>query len=273
MLRRFGYYSTESNGHLSEYVPWYRKRPDEDQQWIDLSCWINGETGGYLRVCTEGRNWFETDFPNWLKSRHAPIAPENRGHEHGSYIIEALETGRVYRGHFNVRQQRLHHQPARRRIVEVPGYVDRNGINMPRVGDLPLACAATCTASINVQRMARRSRRARRRDPAQAGHAARPADRRGLQPRGDLADGRRDARRAGPVAAEFQEGRAGRQGSPDGRKARATTRARGASRASAAAHQDRRRDAQASRQAPRQAAAADKAAAQRATDAKKALKK
>nr|MBP9914551.1 alpha-glucosidase/alpha-galactosidase [Opitutaceae bacterium] len=23
MLRRFGYYSTESNGHLSEYVPWY----------------------------------------------------------------------------------------------------------------------------------------------------------------------------------------------------------------------------------------------------------
>ena len=29
MLRRFGYYSTESNGHLSEYVPWYRKRPQE----------------------------------------------------------------------------------------------------------------------------------------------------------------------------------------------------------------------------------------------------
>jgi alpha-galactosidase len=27
---------------------------------------------------------------------------ENRGEEHGSYIIEALETGRVYRGHFNV---------------------------------------------------------------------------------------------------------------------------------------------------------------------------
>ena len=26
VLKRFGYYSTESNGHLSEYVPWYRKR-------------------------------------------------------------------------------------------------------------------------------------------------------------------------------------------------------------------------------------------------------
>jgi alpha-galactosidase len=59
MLKRFGYYSTESNGHLSEYVPWYRKRPEEIKDWIDIGTWINGETGGYLRVCTEGRNWFE----------------------------------------------------------------------------------------------------------------------------------------------------------------------------------------------------------------------
>ena len=49
VLRRFGYYSTESNGHLSEYVAWYRKRPKEIEKWIDLSSWINGETGGYLR--------------------------------------------------------------------------------------------------------------------------------------------------------------------------------------------------------------------------------
>ena len=29
ILKRFGYFSTESNGHLSEYLPWYRKRPEE----------------------------------------------------------------------------------------------------------------------------------------------------------------------------------------------------------------------------------------------------
>ena len=90
MLRRFGYYTTESNGHLSEYVPWYRKRPDEIMQWIDLSSWINGETGGYLRVCTEGRNWFETDFPNWLAEPGLDLATDKRSEEHGSYIIEAL---------------------------------------------------------------------------------------------------------------------------------------------------------------------------------------
>ena len=36
ILRRFGYYSTESNGHLSEYLAWYRKRPEELMQWIDI---------------------------------------------------------------------------------------------------------------------------------------------------------------------------------------------------------------------------------------------
>ncbi len=154
MLRRFGYYSTESNGHLSEYVPWYRKRPEEINEWIDLGTWINGETGGYLRVCTEGRNWFETDFPNWLKEPAIEYKQENRGEEHGSYIIEALETGRVYRGHFNVVNNGVISNLPDDAIIEAPGYVDRNGISMPHVGDLPLGPAAVCNVSISVQRLA-----------------------------------------------------------------------------------------------------------------------
>jgi alpha-galactosidase len=151
VLKRFDYYSTESNGHLSEYLPWYRKRTGEINQWIDLSSWINGETGGYLRVCTEGRNWFETDFPNWLKEQ-PPKIPGDRSEEHGSYIIEALETGRAYRGHFNI-LNRNHITNLPECVVEIPGYVDRNGISMPTVGDLPMACAATCSASARVQQM------------------------------------------------------------------------------------------------------------------------
>ncbi|WP_026559235.1 alpha-glucosidase/alpha-galactosidase [Bacillus sp. J37] len=154
MLRRFGYYSTESNGHLSEYVPWYRKRTDEIKEWIDLGSWINGETGGYLRVCTEGRNWFETDFPNWMKEPSLTYKQENRSEEHGSYIIEGLETGRVYRGHFNVVNNGVITNLPDDAIIEAPGYVDRNGINMPHVGDLPLGCAAVCNVSISVQRLA-----------------------------------------------------------------------------------------------------------------------
>ncbi len=154
VLKRFGYYSTESNGHLSEYLPWYRKRTSEINKWIDLGSWIDGETGGYLRVCTEGRNWFETDYPNWLKEEAPKISPEKRSEEHGSWIIEALETGRTYRGHFNVINKGQITNIPDGCVIEIPGYVDRNGINMPVVGDLPLACAATCTVSANVQRMA-----------------------------------------------------------------------------------------------------------------------
>lgn len=153
VLDRFGYYSTESNGHLSEYLPWYRKRTNEIEKWIDPSFWIHGETGGYLRVCTEGRNWFETDFPNWLKETPPKIGPSNRSEEHGSWIIEALETGRTYRGHFNIiNQGHITNIPAGS-CIEIPGYVDRLGLNIPVVGALPAACAATCSVSANVQAM------------------------------------------------------------------------------------------------------------------------
>lgn len=154
MLRRFGYYSTESNGHLSEYVPWYRKRPEEIRDWVDLGSWINGETGGYLRVCTEGRNWFETEMPKWLKEEPQKYGAEHRGREHGSYIIEGLETGRLYRGHFNVVNDGCITNLPDDAIVEIPGYVDGNGINMPQVGELPMGCAAVCDVSVNVQRLA-----------------------------------------------------------------------------------------------------------------------
>ena len=153
MMKRFGYYSTESNGHLSEYVPWYRKDPEDLLNWIDLGTWINGETGGYLRVCTEGRNWFETDFPNWLKEPAMEYKEEHRSEEHGSYIIEGLETGRLYRGHFNVVNNGVITNLPDDAIIEAPGYVDANGMNMPVVGDLPLGCAAVCNASISVQRL------------------------------------------------------------------------------------------------------------------------
>jgi alpha-galactosidase len=153
VLKRFGVYSTESNGHLSEYLPWYRKRPDEIARWIDMSDWIHGETGGYLRYSTENRNWFETEFPALLQQAGKPIDPNKRSNEHASHILEALETGRVYRGHFNVRNDGVITNLPADAIIESPGFVDRFGINMAAGITLPEACAATCISSINVQRM------------------------------------------------------------------------------------------------------------------------
>lgn len=153
VLKNFGYYSTESNGHLSEYLAWYRKRPEEVEKWIHLGVWIDGETGGYLRVCKEDRNWFENDFPNWMKEPAKQYVPETRSQEHGSYIIEGLELGHVYRGHFNVMNNGCITNLPDECVVEVPGYIDANGVNIPKVGDLPLGCAAICSQSIWVQRL------------------------------------------------------------------------------------------------------------------------
>jgi len=153
MMRRFGYFSTESNGHLSEYLPWYRKRPSEIKDWIGTGVWIHGETGGYLRYVTEGRNWFEEEFGEGRLPEPLKFTSENRSPEHGSYILEAMETGRVYRGFFNlVNHNTISNLPADA-IIEAPGFVDRFGFNMPQFGELPLGCAAVCNASISVQRM------------------------------------------------------------------------------------------------------------------------
>ncbi len=102
VLRRFGYYSTESNGHLSEYLPWYRKRPDQIERWISDDSWIGGETGGYLRHCREKSDEYRELYPKLLSGEADMIKLGERTSEHASYILEALETGRPYRGHLNV---------------------------------------------------------------------------------------------------------------------------------------------------------------------------
>jgi len=153
ILEKFGYYSTESNGHLSEYLAWYRKRPEDLENWIDYSSWVHGEKGGYLRCCREQRARFEEEAKEYETMKTEKYGEENRSNEHASWIIEARETGRIYRGHFNVINKGVIPNLPPDAVVEVPGYVDRNGISIPVVGELPAPLAAICNQSIAVQRL------------------------------------------------------------------------------------------------------------------------
>jgi len=154
VLRRFGYYSTESNGHLSEYLPWYRKRKEEMSRWIYPDVWIGGRTAGYLNHCRSKTDEYREMYPKWMSGEAEYIKLGERSDEHGSYIIEALETGRVYRGHFNIENRGLITNLPDGCTIEIPCYVDRNGIFPAWTGALPMACAATCRASVSVQEMA-----------------------------------------------------------------------------------------------------------------------
>ena len=76
--------------------------------------WINGETGGYLRVCTEGRNWFETDFPQLAEG--AAARSRHRQAQRGARLVHhrgAGDRADLPRA-FQRRQPRPHHQPAGR---------------------------------------------------------------------------------------------------------------------------------------------------------------
>ncbi|MCX7012235.1 MAG: hypothetical protein NTW86_06670, partial [Candidatus Sumerlaeota bacterium] len=97
---------------------------------------------------------YRETFPKLMSGEIEYIELGHRSSEHGSYIIESLETGRVYRGHFNVANTGLIPNLPNGCTIEIPGYVDRTGLHPIYVGPLPAACAVTCRASISVQEMA-----------------------------------------------------------------------------------------------------------------------
>jgi len=155
MMQNFGLYSTESNGHLSEYLMWYRKTPEATAQWIyPPSGWSCGETGGYLRCCLEGRMLVDEDHESWISEAGEVFDYDTRSNEHGSFIIEALETGKLYRGCMNVMNQNSITNVPAECVVEVPCFVSKSGVSVPTYGELPLGAAAVCSQSIWVQRLA-----------------------------------------------------------------------------------------------------------------------
>jgi alpha-galactosidase len=149
VFRHFGYFMTESTGHLSEYLPYFRK----NQKALDLYCdepAFGGETGAYYRWSEhvaekyEGRDMLADE----------PLELPKRSVEYGSYIIEALETGRQFRFNGNVRNDGMITNLPADCCAEGPIYADRLGLHKTVVGDLPPQCAALNLTNINFQRLA-----------------------------------------------------------------------------------------------------------------------
>ncbi|MDI7277957.1 MAG: alpha-glucosidase/alpha-galactosidase, partial [Anaerolineae bacterium] len=148
-FRHFGYLMTESTGHLSEYLPYFRK----SRHALDLYCdepAFGGETGAYVRFC----EYVAQKYRDELLLEREPLDLPPRSIEYGSYVIEALETGRTFKLNGNVRNDGAIANLPADCCVEVPIYVDRLGLHKTMVGDLPSQCAALNLTNINVQRLA-----------------------------------------------------------------------------------------------------------------------
>jgi alpha-galactosidase len=138
MLRHLDYYVTESSGHNSEYNPWFRKRPELVDKYAGEG--FNGETG-YIKEL------YSTDREEYMGSLRAIAEKEEpydleRGHEYGSYIINALETGEPFRFNGTVPNRDLISNLPRGASVEVPIYADGSGLRPCHVGELPPQLAA-----------------------------------------------------------------------------------------------------------------------------------
>jgi len=146
VFRHFGYFMTESTGHLSEYLPWFRK----NKRALDLYCDqpdFGGASGAYYQYCKMiGAKYSAVDV---LDTESTKLGP--RSAEYCSYIIEAQETDRVFRFNGNVRNDSLITNLPNGCCVEVPIFADRMGLHPTVVGDLPVQCAALNQSNVTAQ--------------------------------------------------------------------------------------------------------------------------
>lgn len=149
VFRHFGYFMTESTGHLSEYLPWFRKNKKALEEYCDEPS-FGGETGAYYTYCKTLAEKYAEHNP--LEYESAKV--DRRSVEYCSYILEAVVTGKPFRFMGNVRNDSYITNLPNGCCVEVPTFADDNGLHPTTVGQLPPQCAAACQTNINLQSLA-----------------------------------------------------------------------------------------------------------------------
>ena len=146
VMRHFGYFMTESTGHLSEYLPYFRKNQPALDRYCDEPA-FGGETGAYYKYCAMLAEKYAKTDPLSIES--TKLGP--RSAEYCSHIIEAKETGQIFRLNGNIRNDGYITNLPTGCCVEVPIYVDRTGLHPTVVGNLPPQCAALNMTNVLVQ--------------------------------------------------------------------------------------------------------------------------
>src|SRR6266851_1668815 len=137
VMLHLGAFVTESSGHFSEYVPYFRKRPDLLARYTRAG--YLGESGFYANNWPEWRNASDELIASMLRGE-TPV-PTERGHEYASAIIEAIELGREATIHGNVVNKGwIDNLPGG--CVEVECLVNRGGVHPVPFGPLPEQLAA-----------------------------------------------------------------------------------------------------------------------------------
>ena len=143
ILKRFGFFVTESSEHFAEYVPWFIKPNKEElieKYKIPVDEYI-------LRCEYYSELWNELDKDISIITNEAI----KRSHEYASYIIDAIVNNNKFTVYGNVMNNSLIENLPSNCCVEVPCIVDNKGFYPQKIGRLPEQLSALMRTNINVQ--------------------------------------------------------------------------------------------------------------------------
>ena len=143
ILRRFGYFVTESSEHFAEYVPWFIKQNRQDV--IDK---YKIPIEEYIDRCKHNiKLWDE------LEKDMSPIydQPLKRSNEYASYIMDAIINNNKITINANVMNDGHIENLPSNCCVEIPCLINSKGYFPKKFGKLPEHLAALMRTNINVQ--------------------------------------------------------------------------------------------------------------------------
>jgi alpha-galactosidase len=143
MMKRLGYFVTESSEHFAEYVPWFikRDRPDLIERFgIPLD--------EYPKRCVEQIDRWARQAEEYRSADTITVKPSR---EYASDIIDSIVTGAPSVIYGNVPNRGFIPQLPDGCAVEVPTLVDANGLHPTVVPEIPPQLVALMRTNINVQ--------------------------------------------------------------------------------------------------------------------------
>ena len=138
IMRLTGYFHTESSQHASEYMPYFRKNPEMVLDYLP-------KRWDFYEICSnhDEENRVASFIENVGKRELTP------SHEYGAWIIDSMTTGTLRLVHGSVPNEGSITNLPKNVSVEVPVFVDRQGLRPQVVGDIPPACAAVSMTTVN----------------------------------------------------------------------------------------------------------------------------
>ena len=143
ILKRFGYFVTESSEHFAEYVPWFIKKNRQDV--IDK---YKIPINEYIDRC-EISNKIWNELENNINSIHNE--PLKRSNEYASYIMDGITNNNDITINANIMNDGLIDNLPSNSCVEVPCLINSSGYTPKKIGKLPEHLAALMRTNINVQ--------------------------------------------------------------------------------------------------------------------------